>query len=148
MESGVHAVELVYLILLGFVVVFAAAARKLDTPYPIVLVIAGLALSFVPGTPRVMLNPEMVFLIVLPPLLYSAAWQTSWRDFRYNMISISLLAFGLVGFTVLGVGALARWVIPDLDWRLGLVLGAVVAPTDAIAASAIARRIGLPRRIV
>jgi monovalent cation/hydrogen antiporter len=148
MESGLHEAELVYLILLGFVVVFAAIARKLDTPYPIILVIAGLVLSFIPGTPRVSLDPEFVFLIILPPLLFSAAWQTSWRDFRYNLVSISMLAFGLVAFTVIGVGMLARWVLPDLDWRLGLVLGAVVAPTDAIAATSIARRIGLPRRVV
>jgi CPA1 family monovalent cation:H+ antiporter len=148
MESGVHAVELVYLILLGFVVMFAAAARKLDTPYPIVLVIAGLALSFIPGTPRISLDPEIIFLVILPPLLYSAAWQTSWRDFHYNLVSIAMLAIGLVGFTVVSIGVLAQWLIPDLDWRLGLVLGSVVAPTDAIAATSIARRIGLPRRIV
>jgi Na+/H+ antiporter len=148
MASGIHGVEFVYLVLLGFVVIFAAAARRLDTPYPIVLVVAGLALSFVPGIPRTTLNPEIVFLVVLPPLLYSAAWQTSWRDFKYNLLSISMLAFGLVAFTVVSVGMIARWLIPGPDWRLGLVLGAVVAPTDAIAAGSIARRVGLPRRVV
>src|ERR1700749_4079550 len=101
MASGIHAVELVYLVLLGFVVIFAAAGRRLDIPYPIILVIAGLAVSFVPGMPRTTLNPEIVFLVVLPPLLYSAAWQTSWRAFKYNLLSISMLAFGLVAFTVL-----------------------------------------------
>lgn len=144
----IHVVELVFLVLLLFVVLFAALARKLQTPYPIVLVIAGLLLSFVPGTPKIPLNPDMIFLLVLPPLLYSAAWLTSWRDFKANLVSILLLAFGLVGFTVFGVAAAAHWLFPGFDWRLGCVLGAVVAPTDAIAATAIAKRLGLPQGIV
>ena len=147
-SGGIHAVELVLLLLLLFVVLFAALARKLQTPYPIVLVIAGLLLSFVPGIPKVSLNPDVVFLVVLPPLLYSAAWLTSWREFRFNLVSILMLAFGLVGFTVAGVAATAKWVFAGFDWRLGFVLGAVVATTDAIAATSIAKRIGLPRRIV
>src|SRR6267154_3465363 len=96
-SGGIHAIEIVFLILLLFVVVFAALARKLQTPYPIVLVIAGLLLSFVPGIPKISLNPEAIFLIVLPPLLYSAAWLTSWRDFKFNLASILMLALGLVG---------------------------------------------------
>src|SRR5712664_1288577 len=147
-SGGIHAVELVLLLLLLFVVVFAALARKLQTPYPIVLVIAGLLLSFVPGIPRVSLNPDVVFLVVLPPLLYSAAWLTSWREFKFNFVSIFMLAFGLVGFTVAGVAATAKWVFAGFDWRLGFVLGAVVATTDAIAATSIAKRVGLPQRIV
>ena len=86
--------------------------------------------------------------MVLPPLLYAAAWTTSWRDFRYNFVSIFLLAFGLVGFTGIAVALLAPHFFSGFDWRLGLVLGAVVAPTDAIAATSIARRVGLPGRIV
>src|SRR5882724_10132810 len=149
MESGgIHQIELVILLLLLFVVVFAALARKLQTPYPIVLVIAGLLLSFVPGIPKVSLNPDVVFLVVLPPLLYSAAWVTSWREFKFNLVSILMLAFGLVGFTVVGVAATTKWVFAGFDWRLGFVLGAVVATTDAIAAASIAKRIGLPQRIV
>src|ERR1700716_1500695 len=149
MQGGeIHAVELVLLLLLLFVVVFAALARKLQTPYPIVLVIAGLLLSFVPGIPRVSLNPDVVFLVVLPPLLYSAAWLTSWRDFKLNLVSILLLAFGLVGFTVLGVAEAAHWLFPGFDRSLGFALGAVVATTDAIAATTIAKRLGLPQRIV
>jgi monovalent cation/hydrogen antiporter len=146
--TSLHAVELVFLLLLLFVVVFASLANKLRVPYPIVLVIAGLALSLIPGTPKITLNPEWVFLVVLPPLLYSAAWFTSWRDFSYNIVSISFLAFGLVGFTVIGVSAAAHWSFAPFDWRLGLVLGAVVATTDAIAATSIAKRVGLPQRIV
>ncbi len=148
MGSGIHAVELVVLLLLLFVVLFGALAEKLKTPYPIVLVIAGLGLSFVPSVPRITLNPDIVFLLVLPPLLFASAWGTSWRDFRYNMVSIFSLAFGLVGFTVLAVAKVTPWILPDFDWRMGVVLGAVVAPTDAIAATSIARRVGLPKRAV
>jgi monovalent cation/hydrogen antiporter len=147
-ENTVHTVQLVFLLLLLFVVVFASLARKLQLPYPIVLVIAGLFLSFTPGIPRVTLNPDVVFLAFLPPLLYSAAWFTSWRDFKYHIVSIFFLAFGLVGFTVLGVAATTGYILPGFNWRLGLVLGAVVATTDAIAATSIAKRIGLPKRIV
>jgi CPA1 family monovalent cation:H+ antiporter len=85
---------------------------------------------------------------VLPPVLYAAAWPTSWRDFRYNLVSILLRAFGLVAFTVAGVALAAPHAFEGFDWRLGFVLGAIVAPTDAIAATSIARRLGLPRRIV
>jgi len=147
-SGGIHAIQIVFLILLLFVVIFAALARKLQTPYPIVLVVAGLLLSFIPGIPKISLNPDVIFLVVLPPLLYSAAWLTSWRDFKFNLVSILLLAFGLVGFTVLGVAGTAAWVFPGFDWRLGFVLGAVVATTDAIAATSIAKRVGLPQRIV
>src|SRR5665213_2103586 len=135
-------IELVFLFLLFFVVTFGLLARKLGTPYPIVMVIGGLLLSFVPGIPNFRLDPDLVFLVVLPPLLYAAAWTTSWRDFRYHLVSILLLAFGLVGFTVLGVALAAPHVFDGFDWRLGLILGAVVAPTDAIAATSIARRVG------
>src|SRR5246127_3024895 len=148
MQANVHALEIVFLLLLLFVVVFGVLAKKLKTPYPIVLVIGGLLLSFVPGIPRINLNPDVVFFVILPPLLYSAAWLTSWREFSYNLVSIFFLAFGLVTFTVLGVTEAGRWFLPGFDWRVGLVLGAVVAPTDAIAATSIAKRIGLPKRVV
>ena len=146
--SSVHAIELVFLLLLLFVVVFGALARKLNTPYPIVMVLGGLLLSFIPGIPRISLNPDLIFLVILPPLLYSAAWLTSWREFSYNFVSIFFLAFGLVIFTVLGVTEAGGRLLPGFDWRIGLVLGAIVAPTDAIAATSIANRVGLPKRIV
>ncbi len=146
--NGIGEIEIVFLLLLLFVVVFGLLARRLGTPYPIVMVIGGLLLGLVPGLPEFTLNPGLVFLVVLPPLLYAAAWTTSWRDFRYNLVSIFLLAFGLVGFTVVSVALIAPRVFDGFDWRLGLALGAVVAPTDAIAATSIARRVGLPARIV
>ena len=146
--SEIHSVELVFLLLLAFVAVFAALARKLQMPYPIVLVIAGLVLGFVPGIPQIKLSPDLIFLVVLPPLLYSAAWVTSWREFRFNLVSIALLAFGLVAFTVLSVARTAKMFFPGFTWELGIVLGAVVATTDAIAATSIARKLALPQRVV
>jgi monovalent cation/hydrogen antiporter len=147
-HGGVEALQFVVILLLAFVVAFGSLARKLGTPFPIVLVVAGLALSFIPGIPRITLDPDLIFFVVLPPLLYAGAWTTSWRDFSYNLVSILSLTVGLVAFTVLGVAFTARWAFAGFDWRLGIVLGAVVAPTDAIAATSIARRLGLPRRIV
>ena len=145
---GIQGVEIVFLLLLLFVVVFGALARRLAIPYPIVLVIGGLLLSFIPGIPKVTLDPDLVFFVILPPLLYSAAWLTSWREFSYNLVSIFLLAFGLVTFTVVCVTQAGQWFLPGFDWRIGLVLGAIVAPTDAIAATSIAKRLGLQRRMV
>jgi monovalent cation/hydrogen antiporter len=148
MSGSVLELELIFLLLLLGVVAFGVLAGKLQIPYPIVLVIGGVLLGLVPRMPKVALNPDIIFLIVLPPLLYSAAWLTSWREFSYQMVSILLLAFGLVAFTVFGVAAAAPWLFAGFDWRLGFVLGAVIAPTDALAATSIAKRIGLPKRIV
>jgi CPA1 family monovalent cation:H+ antiporter len=145
---GIHGIELVVLLMMILVVAFAAAAKRLQTPYPIILVIGGLILSLVPRGPHIELNPQLVFLAILPPLLFAAAYVTSWRDFRYNLVSIAMLAFGLVGFTVFGVAAASRWILPGFDWRMGLVLGAVVSTTDAIAATSIFGRLGLPKQIV
>src|SRR3981189_1689421 len=97
--------------LLVSVVGFGLLADRLKTPYPILLVIGGLVLSLVPGIPRFNLEPDIVFLVVLPPLLFAAAFATSWRDFRYNLVSIGFLAFGLVGFTVFGVALVSRWIV-------------------------------------
>lgn len=144
-------IEILEPILLGmilFIAALAALAKRLNTPYPIVLVLGGLVLSLMPRVPDIPLNPQLLFVFVLPPLLFSAAFLTSWRDFRYNLASILLLAFGLVGFTVYGVAVVSRWMLPGFDWRTALVLGAVVCTTDAIAATSIAERLGLPRRIV
>jgi monovalent cation/hydrogen antiporter len=146
--AGIGSVQFVFLLLLFFVASLGLLARRLQMAYPIVMVIGGLLLSFIPGMPSITLNPDLVFLVILPPLLYASAWTTSWREFRYNLTSILLLAFGLVGFTVLGVALIAPRVFSGFDWRLGLALGAIVAPTDAIAATSVARRVGLPSRIV
>ncbi len=144
----IHEAQFVLIILLVFIVGFGILAQRLKIAYPIVFVLGGLLVSFMPALPAISLNPDFIFLTVLPPLLFAAATQTSWSEFKYNLVSITSLAFGLVGFTVLGVSFAAHWLIPGFDWRLGLVLGAAVAPTDAIAATAIAQRLGLPKRIV
>ena len=148
LATGISHVELILLLLLILVAALALVAKRLRVAYPIVMVIGGLCLSFIPRIPDVSLDPNVVFLIILPPLVFSAAFHTSWRDFRGNLVSILLLAFGLVGFTVYGVAATTRWILPGFDWRSGLVLGSVIAATDAIAATATARRLGLPRSIV
>src|ERR1700723_1779746 len=116
LETGIHGAQLILLLLLLFVAVFAALARKLQTPYPIVLVVAGLLLGFVPAIPKVTLDPDVIFLVMLPPLLYSAAWVTSWQAFSHNLVSIAMLAFGLVGFTVLGVAMAGPWLFHGFDW--------------------------------
>jgi len=146
--NDIRTVELLFLLLLSFIVAFGQLARKIGIPYPIVMILGGLLLGLIPGLPHFTLDPDLIFLVVLPPLIYSSAWMTSWRDFRQNLWTILFLAFGLVGFTVLGVAFVGPRVLSGFDWRLAMVLGAVVAPTDAIAASSIARRIGLPNRIV
>lgn len=138
----------VLLILLGLAVVFALLARRAHVAYPVVLVLGGLALSVLPGAPRIQLEPDFIFKGVLPPLLYAAAWSTSWRDFSHHLVSIVSLAFGLVLFTIIGVAFAAQWLLPGFDWRIGAILGAVVAPTDAIAATAIASRLQMPRRLI
>ena len=133
--------------LLLTVAVLALLARKLHIPYPILFVIGGLLLGWIPGLPRVTLHPELVFLFFLPPLLFPAALFTSWRDFRLNLRPISLLAIGLVLFTTVAVAYLAHYFM-HLPLAAGFVLGAIVSPPDAIAATAIAERLKVPRRIV
>src|SRR4051812_13753537 len=139
MQTGsFHAMQFVFLLLLLFIVLFGYLAKKLQTPYPIVLVVGGLLLSFVPGIPRVSLNPDLVFLAVLPPLLYHAAWLTSWREFSYHLVSIVLLAFGLVAFTVFGVTQAGHYLLPGFDWRGGPAPGGGVLPTHGDAGTALA----------
>ena len=142
-----HDIELV-LGLLVPVLLLAVIGRRINVPYPILLVLGGLGLSLLPGLPRVGLAPELVFLLFLPPLLYVGAFYTSIRDFRANLRPIGLLAVGLVVATTAVVAAVAHAAIPDLDWPAAFVLGAIVSPPDAVAATAILRRLGVPRRVL
>jgi Na+/H+ antiporter len=139
--------ELVF-ILLGAVTLLATIADRMQIPYPIFLVLGGLALSVVPGSPSVELDPGTVFLLFLPPILFAAAYETSWRDFRANLRPIGLLAVGCVLFTILMVATVAHAVIGGLTWPAAFVLGAIVSPPDAVAATAIFRHLGVPRRLV
>ena len=148
LDASIHREQILVILLLTFLVGFGILAQRLKVAYPIVLVLGGLLVSFIPGLPPISLNPDFVFVAVLPPLLFSSAAQTSWVEFKYHLVSISSLALGLVGFTVVGVAFAVHCLVPAIDWRVGLVLGAAVAPTDAIAATAIAKRLGLPNRIV
>jgi Na+/H+ antiporter len=136
------------LVLLVVAAGLAVAAQRLDVPYPLLLVIGGLGLAFVPGLPRVTVGPQTVLLIFLPPLLFSAAWFTSWRDFAYNKRAIVLLAVGLVIATSTCVAWVAHAVIPGMSWPVAFVLGAIVSPPDAVAATAVTQRLKVPRRIV
>src|ERR1700757_3561325 len=125
MNSAIHGTEATLLALVTLVALLAAFARRLKMPYPIVLVLGGLLLSFFPRIPHVSLNPAFVFLVVLPPLLFASALNTPWREFRYNLVSVANLGIGLVVFTVVGVALVSHFFIPDFDWRVGAVLGAV-----------------------
>ncbi|MGA2943752.1 MAG: Na+/H+ antiporter [Xanthobacteraceae bacterium] len=136
-----------FLGLLAVLVVVAIVARRLRTAPSILLVVAGIALAVIPGLPRIELAPELVLLGILPPLIYSAGVAMSWREFRFNLRSITLLAFGCVVFTTCAVAAAVHWLI-GLPLAVGFVLGAIVAPPDAVAPLAIVRRLGLPRRLV
>lgn len=140
---------LIFVLLLSFVSGLGLLARRLNVPYPILFVIGGLIIGFIPILPaRLDINPDFIFFMFLPPLLYIQAFFTSWRDFRFYLRPILLLAVGLVVVTTVAVGYVAHAIIPGLPLSAGFVLGAVISPPDAIAASAIAQRLGLPRRIV
>jgi monovalent cation/hydrogen antiporter len=142
-ESGLQLLALV--ITVAFV---AGASRRLGWSAPLVLVAVGIGASFVPGVPSVVLDPELVLVGLLPPLLYAAAIRTSLVDFAATKVALFLLAVVLVGVTTLVVGLVTWWVIPSVSLAAAFALGAVVAPPDAVAATAVARRVGMPRRIV
>jgi monovalent cation/hydrogen antiporter len=142
-----HAGELI----LGLLIAVAALvtiARRLGVAYPVFLVLGGLGLGFVPGVPRVEIDPDMIFLIVLPPLLYIGAYFTPIRSLRENLTTISSLAVGLVIASACAVAAVAHALVPGMPWSVAFVLGAIVAPPDAIAAIAITRPLAVPRQIV
>jgi Na+/H+ antiporter len=125
----------------------AVVATRLKVPPAILLVLTGVALALVPGLPTLELAPELVLLLVLPPVVYSSAVAMSWREFRFNLRPISLLAVGCVVFTTVAIAAATHWLL-GLAWPVGFVLGAIVSPPDAVAPLSIARRLQLPRRIL
>src|ERR671925_1848178 len=139
---------LVLVALLAAVVALLALAQAIRVPYPILLVLGGLGLGFVPGIPEIELPPDLVLVAVLPPLLYGTAFFTPLRELRANVRPITLLAVGLVLTTMVLVAVVAHAAVPGLTWPGAFVLGAIVSPTDPTAATAIAQRLGLPRRLV
>lgn len=123
-------------------------ARHFKFPYPIALVVGGLLLGFLPKLPQFPFNPQLILVVVLPPILYQTALLTSWSDFKANIRPIGLLAIGLVIVTTLTVGATLKLLVPGVPWAIAFILGAIVSPPDAVAATAILSRLNIPRRIV
>src|ERR1700726_4191514 len=137
----------ILVLLLVVVAAVAVAAARLKIPASILLVLTGIVLAIVPGLPTVELAPELVLLLVLPPVIYSSAVAMDWREFRFNLRPISLLAVGCVVFTTLATAAAAHWIL-RLSWPEGFVLGAIVSPPDAVAPLSLARKMQIPRRIL
>src|SRR5579863_6315898 len=133
--------------LLAVIAAISLLARRLELPPAILLVAAGVALALIPGLPTVRLAPEFVLLFVLPPVIYSSAVAMDWREFRFNLRPISLLAVGCVAFTTVATAAAAHWIL-RLSWPEGFVLGAIVSPPDAVAPLSLARKMQIPRRIL
>lgn len=123
-------------------------SNKYRFPFPIALVLCGVVVSLVPGLPVITLNPEIVFIIFLPPLLYGAAWNTSWHEFKAALRPISLAAIGLVLFTMLSVAVAIHALIPAMGWPLAFLIGAIVSPPDAVAATAVTKGLGLNPRLI
>lgn len=135
------------LVLLFAVFMLIMVAQKFKVSYPIFLVLAGLGISFIPGMPKIEVEPEMIFLIFLPPLLYEAAWYTSWNDFWKWRRPIGMLAFGLVFFTSIIVAYISSSMIPGFTLALGFLLGGIISPPDAVAATSVLKNVKIPGRI-
>src|ERR1700712_674134 len=133
----------IVLFILAIMIGLSAIADKIKLPYPILLIIAGIAIGFVPFLPDVELNPEIVFLIFLPPLLYDAAFNISFKEFKTNINTIGTLAITLVFLTASGIAVFVHYLIPGMTWPLSFVLGAILSATDAVAAMSITKGLGL-----
>jgi CPA1 family monovalent cation:H+ antiporter len=136
----------VVILILAIMIGLSAIADKIRLPYPILLITAGIAIGFIPTMPDIELNPEIIFLIFLPPLLYDAAFNIPSQDFRTHFNTISSLAIGLVFITTLGIAAIAYYVIPGMTWPIAFVLGAILSATDAVAAIGITKGLGLSHK--
>ena len=134
------------LLLMALVVPLEIVARRLHLPPAAALIVAGMALAFVPVRHEVQLDPDLMLVLFLPPLLMSSAFFTVWRDFRANLSLIAALAVGAVVFTTFVVGVVAHWMVPGLPWAACFALGAIVSPPDALAAKAVLQRVSLPPR--
>lgn len=143
-----HHALLYILVLLFAVFLLVMLAKRIRVAYPVFLVIAGLVISIIPGVPQLHLDPELIFLIFLPPLLYEAAWYTSWNDFWKWKRPIALLAFGLVFFTSTIVAYASSSIIPGFTLALGFLLGGIVSPPDAVAAATVLKGMGVPKRLM
>jgi Na+/H+ antiporter len=136
----------IILFLLAIMLGLSAIAERVKLPYPILLVIAGIGVGFIPGMPKIELDPEVIFLLFLPPMLYEAAFNISIIEFKRNMHTIMTLAFALVFMTACGIAVLAHYLIPGMDWSLSFTLGAILSATDAVAATSITKGLGLSHK--
>ncbi|HEY5393251.1 MAG TPA: Na+/H+ antiporter [Hanamia sp.] len=134
----------IVLFVLGVMILLSALAEKIKVSSPILLICTGIAIGFIPGRPGFELHPEIIFLLFLPPLLYDAAFNISFKSFKENLNTISSLAIGLVFLTTAGIAVIAHYIIPGMSWPLSFVLGAILAATDAVAAMSITKNLGLP----
>jgi monovalent cation/hydrogen antiporter len=138
----------IVILLLTVITALSELTDRIKVPYPILVVLVGMAIGLIPGLPVVTLDPDLVFLIFLPPVLYGAAWSTSWPDFKANSRPISMLAIGCVLFTTTMVAVIAHAFIPGFGWAESFVLGAIISPPDAVAATAATKGLGVPKRII
>ena len=128
--------------------ILVGVAQKIHIPYPIALVLGGTIIGFIPGLPSIQIDPHLIFVVVLPPILYHAAFGISFREFKKNWKEIFSLALGLVAFTTLIIGLLFKWLFPDLSWALAFAFGAIVSPPDAVAATTILKRFAISPRLL
>ncbi len=136
----------IVIFILAIMIGLSAIADKIKIPYPILLVIAGMAIGFIPALPKITLDPEVIFLIFLPPMLYDAAFNISFKEFKVNINTISTLSISLVFITVIGIAVLAHYCIPGMTWPLSFVLGAILSATDAVAAVSVTKGLGLSHK--
>jgi CPA1 family monovalent cation:H+ antiporter len=136
----------IVIILLAVAIGLSPVAVKVKLPYPVLLLAAGVIVGFIPGFHRISINPEVVFLLFLPPMLYDAAYNISFKDFKANLSTISLLAITLVFVTTTAIAVAVHYCIPGMTWQLSIVLGAILSPPDAIAATSVTKGLGLPHR--
>ncbi|RDC58153.1 Na+/H+ antiporter [Pedobacter chinensis] len=136
----------IIIFILAIMIGLSAIADRIKIPYPVLLIIAGIAVGFIPSLPPIDINPEIIFLIFLPPLLYDAAFNISFKDFKTNINTISTLVISLVFITALGIGVTAHYLIPGMSWPLSFVLGAILSATDAVAAMSITKGLGLSHK--
>jgi Na+/H+ antiporter len=139
--------SLIILLLFG-ISFLGIISNRYKFPFPIVLLLSGLAISAIPGLPTITLDPEIVFIMFLPPLLYAAAWNTSWHSFKASIKPIARAAIGLVFFTTVLVAVVAHYLIPDLSWPICFLIGAIVSPPDAVAATSITKGLGLHPKLI
>ena len=138
----------IIIFLLAVLLSLYALIDKLKLPQPVLLVLVGLLIGFIPYFPSLVLDPEIIFLVVLPPLLFDAASQTSWLEFKTNFRQITTLGISLVFFTTIAVAITAHYLIPEFGWPLAFLLGAIISPPDAVASSGVIKGLGLNKKVI